>query len=322
MLRVGLTGGIAAGKSTVARRMDVLGAVVIDADVIAREVVEPGTPGFDAVVAEFGTGVVGADGGLDRPALGRLVFGDDDRRRALNAIVHPLVYARRQELVDTAPADAIVVEDVPLIVENDLGPAYHLVVVVHAPAEERVRRLVADRGMAEADARARVAAQATDDERRAAADVWLDNVGPRAAVESRVDDLWTGRLVPFEDNLRNRRPAHRDASSTAPVPFDPTWAVQARRLAARLARVAGDRASRIDHVGPTSVRGEAAVDVISLEVAVADRAAAMAVARDAPEAGFVALPAQSSAAEVMLSTADPKRPADARLHWEADGTAE
>lgn len=311
MLRVGLTGGIAAGKSTVSRRLTALGAIVIDADAIAREVVELGTPGFDAVVAEFGPGIVGADGSLDRPALGRLVFGDEARLAALNAIVHPLVYARRTALVEAAPVDAVVVEDVPLIVENGLGAAYHLVIVVHAPEDERVRRLVADRGMAESDARARIAAQATDDARRAAADVWLDNTGTPEDLEVRVDDLWVTRLVPFEDNLRHGRPARPDpAARPAPVPADLSWPAQAARLAARLAWVAGERALRIDHVGPTSEPGRPAPDVIDLDVVVPDRDAANALSADAPRAGFVPVP---HGRDVRLDTADPGRLAQVHL---------
>ncbi|PRY17990.1 dephospho-CoA kinase [Kineococcus rhizosphaerae] len=211
MLRVGLTGGIGAGKSTVARLLAGHGAVLVDADVIAREVVARGTPGLAAVVEEFGPDVLTAAGDLDRPALGRRVFGDERQRAALNAIVHPLVAARRAELAAAAPAGSVVVEDVPLLVETGAAPGYPLVVVVDADAAERVRRLVTERGMSEDDALARLRAQATDDERRAAADVLLAN--PRRA-EDRPDPLpglvsalWSGRLLPFEAAVRAGRPA-------------------------------------------------------------------------------------------------------------------
>lgn len=316
MLRVGLTGGIAAGKSTVSRRLAALGAVVIDADAIAREVVEPGTPGFDAVVTEFGPSVVGADGSLDRPALGRLVFADDARREALNAIVHPLVYTRRTALVEAAPPDAVVVEDIPLLVENGLAAAYHLVVVVHAPERERIRRLVDDRGMAEADARARIAAQASDAERRAAADVWLDNVGDPATLETRVDDLWANRLVPFEENLRNGRPARLDPEALPEsVPTDPTWPGQAERLAGRLARAAGEHTPQIRHVGPTAEPGRPAPDVIDLDVVVPDLVAADALVAAAARAGFVPMPPGRAGPgpDRRLVEADPGRPVNIRL---------
>ncbi|GAC1322131.1 MAG: hypothetical protein NVSMB13_00010 [Mycobacteriales bacterium] len=188
---MGLTGGIGSGKSEVARRLSARGAVVIDADVIARAVVEPGTPGLAAVVAEFGPGVLRPDGSLDREALGRTVFGDPDARRRLNAIVHPLVGEQTQQEYAAAPPDAIVVHDVPLLVENGLAPAYDVVVVVDAPEPVRLGRLTRLRGMTETDARQRIAAQASDDERRAVADVLIDNGGELAALEPQVERVWT-----------------------------------------------------------------------------------------------------------------------------------
>ncbi|MFJ2646852.1 dephospho-CoA kinase [Streptomyces sp. NPDC087420] len=190
MLRLGLTGGIGAGKSEVSRLLAGYGAVVIDSDRIAREVVEPGTPGLAAVVAEFGPGVTTADGALDRPGLGVIVFGDPDRLKALNAIVHPLVRARSAELEAAAGADAIVVHDVPLLVENGMAPLYDLVVVVDASSETRLDRLVRTRGMSESEARKRMAAQATREERRAVADVVIDNDGPLEKLEPQVRGVW------------------------------------------------------------------------------------------------------------------------------------
>ncbi|GAA4501191.1 dephospho-CoA kinase [Actinoallomurus oryzae] len=190
MLRVGLTGGIGSGKSEVSRRLVALGAVLVDADAVAREVVEPGTPGLAAVVEEFGEQVLLPGGGLDRERLGAIVFADDARRERLNAIVHPLVGRRMQELVDDAPADAIVIYDVPLLTENDLAGLYDLVVVVDAPVEEQVRRLTELRGMSEEAARARIAAQATRERRRAIADRVIDNSGTLESLLAQVDDLW------------------------------------------------------------------------------------------------------------------------------------
>ncbi len=206
MLRTGLTGGTGSGKSTVARRLAERGAVVVDADALAREVVAPGTEGLDAVVAEFGPQVVAADGGLDRAALAAVVFADPARRRTLEAITHPRIARRTAELVAAAPPDAVLVHDVPLLVEKRMGPGYHLVVVVDAPVEDRVRRLVG-RGMPEDDARRRITSQAGDDERRAAADVWLTNDAGTDELHEAADRLWAERLVPFRDNLSARRPA-------------------------------------------------------------------------------------------------------------------
>ncbi|QLH21107.1 dephospho-CoA kinase [Streptomyces sp. Rer75] len=191
MLKLGLTGGIGAGKSEVSRILVSYGAVLIDSDRIAREVVEPGTPGLAAVVAEFGPGVLTADGRLDRPKLGGIVFNDPERLRALNAIVHPLVRDRSAELQADAGPEAVVVHDVPLLAENGLGSLYDLVLVVDATPETQLDRLVRLRGMTEDEARARMAAQATREERLAVADVVIDNDGPLEELEPRVRKVWT-----------------------------------------------------------------------------------------------------------------------------------
>ncbi|WP_441246679.1 dephospho-CoA kinase [Kitasatospora sp. McL0602] len=190
MLRIGLTGGIGAGKSAVSGRLAARGAVIVDSDLIAREVVAPGTAGLRAVVAEFGEGVLAPDGALDRPALGALVFADQARLAALNAIVHPLVRARSAELESAAGPDDLVVHDVPLLTENGLAPLYDLVVVVDAPDEVRIDRLVRLRGMAEAEARARMAAQATRAARLDIADLVIDNSGTPAELDAQVAGLW------------------------------------------------------------------------------------------------------------------------------------
>ncbi|MDF0528692.1 dephospho-CoA kinase [Tsukamurella sp. 8F] len=214
MIRIGLTGGIGAGKSTVARELAALGGAVVDSDRIAREVVEPGTPGLAALVEAFGETILAEDGSLDRPALAAVAFADDESRKRLNAITHPLVGARAQEVIDAAGPDAVVVQDIPLLVEGGLAPAFHLVIVVWADAEERVQRLVTQRGMSEEDARARIAAQATDEQRRAVADVWLDNSGAPAAMPARVRELWERRIAPFAANLAAGRPAGPGSTSS------------------------------------------------------------------------------------------------------------
>jgi dephospho-CoA kinase len=190
MLTVGLTGGIGAGKSEVARLLASYGAVLVDSDRIAREVVEPGTPGLAAVVAEFGPQVLAADGSLDRPRLGAVVFADQERLAALNAIVHPLVRRRSAELQEAAGPDAIVVHDVPLLAENGLAPLYDLVVVVDAAPATQLDRLVRLRGMSEEEARARMNAQATREQRLAVADLVIDNDGPLHELEPRVRAVW------------------------------------------------------------------------------------------------------------------------------------
>ena len=194
---IGLTGGIAAGKSTVAARLAQHGAIIIDADQLARDAVAPGSAGLAAVVERFGSAVLGADGGLDRAALGAIVFTDAQARAALNAIVHPEVHRLYRERVDAAFAanpQAIVVYDVPLLVEARAADEFTLVVVAHAPAEVRVDRLVALRGLDRASAQARVQAQASDAERLALADVVIDTSGTLESTIEQVDALWQ-RLV-------------------------------------------------------------------------------------------------------------------------------
>jgi len=191
LYRVGLTGGIGAGKSEVSRRLSAQGAVVIDADAIAREVVEPGTPGLAEVVAAFGPEVLLPDGSLDRPRLGDLVFADPDLRARLNGIVHPLVGARMRELEESAGPGSIVVHDVPLIAESNMAAAYDLVVVVDVPPRLQLDRLVRHRGLTREQARARMAAQASREQRLGIAGIVVDNSGSLAELDRQVGELWT-----------------------------------------------------------------------------------------------------------------------------------
>lgn len=302
-----------AGKSTAARLLVERGAVLIDSDVIAREVVAPGTEGLAALVEAFGSGILAADGSLDRPALAARAFADDEARTTLNGIVHPLVGRRTSELFAAAPADAVVVQDIPLLVENGLGAMMNLVVVVVADVETRVHRLEQFRDISREDALARIKAQATDDQRRAAADVLLDNAGDTAGLELQVDALWEHRLVPFERNLRDRIRAPRGEVQL--VGPDPTWAEQAQRLIARLAVVCGAEARRIDHIGSTAVPGLPAKDVLDIQVTVADLAAADGLRESLEAAGFPRIE--------EYTTDDPKPGTDPavwgkRIHVNAD----
>ncbi|GAA4598649.1 dephospho-CoA kinase [Planotetraspora phitsanulokensis] len=192
MLKVGLTGGIGSGKSEVSKRLAAVGAVVIDADKIAREVVEPGTPGLAEIVEAFGEDILRADGTLDRERLGSIVFGDAAKLKILNGIVHPKVGARMQELQQTAPDDAIVVYDVPLLAENNLAGLYDVVIVVDASDEIRLERLRKFRDMSESEARARLAAQASREDRLKVADIVIENEGTLDALDDRVAEVWAG----------------------------------------------------------------------------------------------------------------------------------
>ena len=200
MYLIGLTGGIASGKSTVAKRLASLGAVGIDADQLAREVVEPGTPGLAAIATEFGDAILLADGTLNRPALGAIIFSDPNRRERLNAITHPAVRRLTRDRVaaaGTADPHAIVVYDVPLLAEAIAGGlvTFDLIVVVHADAEIRIERMVESRGLTREEATLRIAAQTTDADRLAQADVVIDNNGTVEATLAQVDALWTRVLA-------------------------------------------------------------------------------------------------------------------------------
>lgn len=203
MQLIALTGGIAAGKSTVGRRLAELGALRIDADQLARDAVAPGSPGLAQVVARFGDGLLAADGSLNRAALGERVFADPDELAALNAIVHPEVRRLADEAIQaairTAP-DAVVVYEIPLLVESGAKPGeggldWDTVVVADAPVETRVARMVELRGMTEAEARSRIANQASDEDRRAIADVLIDTSGTEQQTLEQVDALWR-RIAP------------------------------------------------------------------------------------------------------------------------------
>lgn len=288
MLKIGLTGGIASGKSLVASRLRELGATLIDADVLAREVVEPGTPGLDRVVEAFGPGVIRSDGTLDRPALGAIVFQDPSRREVLNGIIHPLVRAAAAEILASAPPGGIVVQDIPLLVETKQGSAFHLVVVVDAPEDARIERMVGQRGMTPADARSRMAAQASRDDRLAAADVVLDNSGSPEELLGQVDALWKERLEPFAAYLTHGKRAPRAAG---PVIVEPQagWSAAAARLVGRIEAAVPDSLA-VDHVGSTAVPGLPAKDVIDLQLAVADLEAAERIAPLLTAVGFPVVP--------------------------------
>src|SRR4051794_29824681 len=189
MHKIGLTGGIGAGKSTVARLLEEHGAIIVDADALAREVVAPDTPGLREVVEAFGEQVLRSDGALDREALGRIVFNDPDKKRKLESITHPRIGERTAELFRSAREDDVVVHDVPLLVELNMAPAYDAVVVVEAPDDVRLERLES-RGLPRDQALDRIRSQADREQRRAVATAVIDNAGDEAALRARVDEVW------------------------------------------------------------------------------------------------------------------------------------
>jgi dephospho-CoA kinase len=324
MLRIGLTGGIGAGKSTVSATFADCGGVIVDGDVISREVVQPGTEGLSALVDEFGHDILLSDGALNRPALAAKAFVDEHQRAKLNAIVHPLVARRRSEIVASVGEDAVVVEDIPLLVESRMAPLFPLVVVVHADADVRLRRLVEQRGMDEADARARIAAQARDEQRREVADVWLDNTGSAGELVERARELWYQRIMPFAHNVATRTPT---ADPHPTVPADSSWPAQAARILARLGTACGHRAVRIDHIGSTAVPGLDARDIIDVQITVASLEAADELAADLLAAGYPRVDTVNAdpaldgsdrlAPKRFHASGDPGRPT--HLHLRRDG---
>jgi dephospho-CoA kinase len=286
MLRIGLTGGIGAGKSALSTTFAKCGGVIVDGDVIAREVVQPGTEGLASLVDAFGGDILLPDGSLDRPALAAKAFRNDEARGVLNGIVHPLVAKRRAEIIAAVPedaSDAIVVEDIPLLVESGMAPLFPLVVVVHADVELRVRRLVGQRGMPEEDARARIAAQATDEQRRAVADIWLDNSSTPEDLVEQAHHVWNHRILPFGHNLSARQTVRAPAHL---VPADPSWPDQARRIVNRLNTTCGHRALRVDHIGSTALPELDAKDVIDIQITVESLAVADELAEPLLAAGY------------------------------------
>ncbi|MGB8385646.1 MAG: dephospho-CoA kinase [Dermatophilaceae bacterium] len=267
MLRLGLTGGIGSGKSSVAGVLRELGALVTDADLVAREIVEPGRPALAAIAAEFGSQVIRPDGTLDRPGLAAIVFPSPERLLALEAITDPAIAARAAQLRAEVPPDRIDVYDFPLLVERGSWVHEHLTLVVGASERVRVKRLVEERGLPERDAQARIAAQADDEQRRAAADLWVDNDGSRQATRAMVQRIWHERLVPYDENLRHGIRARRPEVTQLVAP-DPKWPAQGSRVVARIAAALAGLGVRVEHVGSTAVPRLPAMDVIDVQVGV------------------------------------------------------
>jgi dephospho-CoA kinase len=304
---VGLTGGIGSGKSTVARRFAELGAVVIDADQIAREVVEPGEPTLARIRDRFGAQVISADGSLDRAGLAAIVFPDPEALAALNAITGPAILARVARLRAEVPGDRVSVFDMPLLVERRLWVHEHLTVVVDVDVETRVKRLVELRGLDEADVRHRMANQATDEERGAVADVVIDNSGSPEELVARVDRVWHERIAPYAANLVSGIPARSPGPETPTSPT-PGWADRGERAVARLsaALAAAGLPAEVEQV---AARGSGADEVVDIQVRLAATADAECTELTAAlrDAGYV------SSGELWAGAADgPDSAASAR----------
>ncbi len=286
VLIVALTGGIGAGKSTVAQDLRGFGAVVIDADESARWVVRPGSSGLAEVVEGFGPTVLDGRGELDRAALASTVFGDPTARKQLEAIIHPLVRAHMQDLTDQADERGarLVVHDIPLLVESRLDLDYPLVITVEADEDVRIRRLER-RGLPAGQSQARMATQAAVGLRTSAADVVIDNNGDEAHLARVVHDLWAQRLSPFADDLAHHVGARLEGPALSE--WHRGWADEAARALARIGHRLGPDVS-LHHIGSTSVVGLAAKDVIDLQIGVSDDAAIQsALTALDPDLGYV-----------------------------------
>ena len=306
-----------------ASRLAELGAVLVDADALARAVVEPGTPGLARVVQAFGQDMLDGTGRLDRARLGAVVFGNPQQLAVLNGIVHPLVREAAARIIGTAADGAVVVQDIPLLVETGQGSDFHLVIVVDAPDDVRVNRMLEHRGMTADDARSRMAAQATRGDRMAAADVVLDNSGSIDGLLAQVDVLWAQRLTPFARNLATKIPAERPGGPVLTAP-QPDWPRDAERLMARIraavAKNSGPEGAGavlgLDHIGSTSVPGLDAKDVLDLQLTVRNLAAAAPLEAVLAAAGYPRVPA------ITADTPKPTRPDPAawakRFHASAD----
>lgn len=290
VIAVAVTGGIGSGKSTVSAILGRRGAVVVDSDRLAREVVALGTPGLAAVLERFGPSVRAADGGLDRPALAAVVFADPAARADLEGITHPLVRARFTAIRDAAPPGAVVVNDIPLLTTLPAAAAFQLVVGVGAPLAARLDRLVR-RGLTEGDAKARVAAQLDDAERAALCDLWLDNGGNLTDLERSVGLLWSERLRPFAANVAAGRPAPRTGpgSDANARPSPALVALVAARISAAAEGRPAVEAGALAVTGPPAADGRSAAAALQLQLTVEHAARAAALIAPLGAAGFPAV---------------------------------
>lgn len=298
-MRIGLSGGIGSGKSSVAALLAERGAVIVDADAIAREVVAPGTAGLAAVLADFGTDVAAADGSLDRAALAEVVFADEAARQRLERITHPLIWAEAERQFSVVPQDGIVVHDMPLLVEKSMSADYHLVVIVMADQAIRLQRLVQGRGLDRVDALARMHAQATDAQRRAAADVLLENDGSPDDLAEAVRLLWQERIAPMAALLTEGEPAPEAQRITSDAV---SLAQTAARTAARVGRALGDPGARLTRITRERTRLILAMTLTGHPGAEAPSSLL--------RAGFPAI------GEHQYGTTDPSCPSRITLDWE------
>lgn len=310
MLYLGLSGGIGSGKTTVSARLAELGAVVLDADAMAREVVEPGSDGLAEIASRFGGTVLLPDGSLNRPALGAIVFADERARRDLEAITHPRIRELTAQRQAAAPRDAIVVHDVPLLVEGGLAPDYHLTLIVDAAQDARVERIMRDRGMTQDAALARISAQATEAQRHAAADALLDNNGTRDHLLDQVGSLWRERLAPYNENLLADRPVTTPATAHDDVHRGAGLRRTTERVERQLASAGLADGAQVMTRAASSDSGSDA-----LLVTAHDRSAQPLLRAALRAAGFAPLPELTTKTALTFASCDPAAPLTLQLRW-------
>lgn len=299
LLHIGLTGGIGAGKSTVAAIFAELGAQIIDADKLAHEVLEPGSSALAEIGEVFGSEFINSAGELERGALGAYVFNNPEQLKKLNAIVHPAVAKLTKDRVAELPADAVIVHDVPLIAENDLKANYHLVFVAQCPQQIRMDRLTQERGMSLENARSRIAAQANDEQRRKIADALIPTHGSIETTRAAVEKLWQERVLPMQRNMmQNTRSPHSPQVRLLPNPPEPrSWQVQAQQLMDRIIVVLKDVGLQVgtdftvDHIGSTAIGGIWAKDVLDVQLQVINESAQERISQALIAGGFPGQPA-------------------------------
>lgn len=317
MIKIGLSGGIGSGKSTVVKMLSSCGAYIIDSDKLAREVVEPGTPGLHSIVEHFGEKVLAESGELNRNALSAIVFQSDEARKVLNSITHPRIAQRTQQLIEEAPRDSIIVHDTPLLVELNLGVFYDAVIIVWASMETRLHRLQKYRDMPQEEALSRIHAQTSDEIRSQTADVVIDNNSTVEAARAQVYDLFYHYLVPWRDHLIEGEPLSMPISLVSHQGKNPIAPKIIARLWTLLHSVTDSGIVSIEHIGATSMNLSLGQDIIDIHITVTHWNKKDIILSTLKDGGYVMVKYrhdEEKLAEYILSSTNPLRKSCIYIH--------